>query len=382
MTALLDTATSSTRFDRFISREFSTVVVQPTTLCPWACDYCYLPTKDQRLEMPLRVAEAVAASIDAQDSRFVVEVVWHGGEPLALGADQLRALLAPFEPLRLGGRVRHAVQTGGGLITPRWCELFLEFGFTVGVSIDGPAWANVSRQDRAGRPVHDRIMKGIRTLREHSVRFTAIAVVTRDTIGRADEIADFFESLGAASVGFNLEESEGANIARPPIDAAAARLFWRTLLRRRLEGSPLRVRELDRLVSHVRQTRSATSRGARSIPYEPIPTVAWNGNTVILSPELAGIQAPDYGDFVIGNVTRESLPAMMARAHEARYVNEFTQALDACAAACEFYAFCRGAQAGNRYFEHGTFTAPETAYCVNTRQSLVRALGDLTEETS
>jgi uncharacterized protein len=33
----------------------------------------------------------------------------------------------------------------------------------------------------------------------------------------------------------------------------------------------------------------------------------------------------------------------------------------------------QGAQAGNRYFEHGTFTATETAYCRNTRQALVRA---------
>jgi uncharacterized protein len=101
---------------------------------------------------------------------------------------------------------------------------------------------------------------------------------------------------------------------------------------------------------------------------------------VILSPELAGVRASDYGDFVIGSVLRESLPAMLARAHEARYVDEFTQALAACAQTCEFYAFCRGAQAGNRYFEHGNFTATETAYCVNTRQSLVHAMGDLIEE--
>jgi uncharacterized protein len=74
------------------------------------------------------------------------------------------------------------------------------------------------------------------------------------------------------------------------------------------------------------------------------------------------------------------LPALLARAHEACYVDEFTHALTACAQGCEFYAFCRGAQAGNRYFEHGGFTAPETAYCVNTRQSLVRAMGDLIEE--
>ena len=82
-------------------------------------------------------------------------------------------------------------------------------------------------------------MRGVRTLRRHGVRFTAIAVVTPATVGRADEIAEFFESVGATSVGFNLEEYEGANTARPGIDAAAARAFWRVLLRRRAEGSAL-----------------------------------------------------------------------------------------------------------------------------------------------
>ncbi|MBS2966801.1 radical SAM protein [Actinocrinis puniceicyclus] len=380
MSALEAAHTSSARFDRFVSRRFGVVVLQPTTLCPWACDYCYLPSKDQRLEMLPSTAAAVAASIEAQGGPDVVEVVWHGGEPLTAGVERFRALLEPFEPLRARGRVRYTVQTGGGLITQPWCDLFARYGFTVGVSIDGPEWANAARHDRSGRPAHARIMRGIRTLLDCGVRFTAIAVVTGDTITRPDEIADFFETLGADSVGFNLEEYEGANTNRPPIDAAAARTFWRALLKRRLDGSPLRVRELYRLLGFVRQSRGPSS--ARSGPalYEPIPTVAWNGDTVILSPELAGVRSKEYGDFVIGNVLRETLPAMLARADKARYVDEFTQALTACAESCEFYAFCLGAQAGNRYFEHGDFSAPETQYCTNTRQELVRALGELIEE--
>ncbi|GLY24411.1 hypothetical protein Misp04_41430 [Micromonospora sp. NBRC 101691] len=36
----------------------------------------------------------------------------------------------------------------------------------------------------------------------------------------------------------------------------------------------------------------------------------------------------------------------------------------------------RPAPAGNRYFEHRTFTTRETAYCRTTRQALVRATAD------
>ena len=378
MMQTLDTETPRERYDRFISRTFGTVVVQPTTFCPWACNYCYLPTKDQRLTMDVKVAEAVAKSIRDQDSPGSVEVVWHGGEPLAAGLEHFTSLLAPFEPLRRADRVHHAVQTGAGLITPAWCELFGEYGFTVGVSVDGPEWANVQRHDRSGRAAYGRIMRGIATLRSHDVDFSAIAVVTPATVHRAAELAAFFENLGCTQVGFNIEEHEGANDSRPGVGATEAHEFWGALLRRRADGSVLRVREIDRLFAFVRESRSNPSPWSGHL-YEPIPTVAWNGVSVLLSPELAGVHAPEYADFVLGNVLDEPLPAMIARAHRTRYVDEFTRGLAACAADCDFYAYCLGAQAGNRYFEHATFTATETAYCRNTRQALVHALNDYTK---
>lgn len=375
MTAEADVIAPAARYDRYISRTFGTVVLQPTTFCPWACDYCYLPTKDQRFTMSLDVASAVAASVREQASAGCVEVVWHGGEPLAVGLERFVKLLEPFETLRSEGRVRHAVQTGAGLITAGWCEMFADFEVTVGVSIDGPEWANGHRRDRAGRSVYGRAMHGIEVLRSRGIAFSAIAVVTPETIHRADELADFFENLGCTQVGFNIEEHEGANDARPGVASGDAQEFWSALLRSRAANSTLRVRELDRLFSFLRQSRILSSPWSEHL-HEPIPTVAWNGDTVLLSPELAGVQAPQYSNFVLGNVLSEGLPVMLAQAHRARYVDEFTQALGACAAGCEFYDFCLGAQAGNRYFEHSTFTATETAYCRNTRQALVRAMND------
>jgi uncharacterized protein len=43
---------------------------------------------------------------------------------------------------------------------------------------------------------------------------------------------------------------------------------------------------------------------------------------------------------------------------------------------CEFFSYCQGGQAGNRYFESGDFTATETDYCRNGKQQLVLALRD------
>ncbi|BCJ63636.1 hypothetical protein [Polymorphospora rubra] len=115
---------------------------------------------------------------------------------------------------------------------------------------------------------------------------------------------------------------------------------------------------------------------ARGALYDPIPTVSTDGDTVLLSPELLGITAPKYADFVVGNVTSTLLPQMIREAVGNGYVVEFADALRSCAATCEFWDFCQGAQAGNRFFEHGTFMVAETAYCRNSRQALVRAALD------
>ncbi|GAA0919012.1 cyclophane-forming radical SAM peptide maturase AmcB [Virgisporangium aurantiacum] len=359
-----------------VARTFHTLIVQPTTLCNLDCAYCYLPDRTRQRLMSVPVAAACAASVAVQDSDHPVDVVWHGGEPTATPLEHFRALLAPFEPLRAAGRVRHGIQTNATLLNERWCELLSAFQFQVGVSVDGPPWANRHRVDRAGHDTHARTIRGVRQLRQAGIPFTAICVVTPDTIDRVDDLVAFFTMLGCTSVGFNIEEQEGSQ--RAVVDEQAAYRFWQRLVQLRTAGNALSVRDLDRLVGYLHATR--TDPRPLAAPFDPIPTVGFNGQTVLLSPELLGITAADYQDFIAGNVLTASLPQMIADADRLRYVREFTTALHACASNCGFFDFCRGAQAGNRYFEHGTFTVAETHYCRTTRQALVRAAAaELTE---
>ena len=114
------------------------------------------------------VAAAVAASVNqwaSTNDRF--SVGWHGGEPLAAGRVQLAALMAPFQG------VEHHVQTNATLIDDAWCEFFVEHGMRVSVSIDGPARHDARRVDRGARPAHQRILKGIDTLRRHGIAIAA-----------------------------------------------------------------------------------------------------------------------------------------------------------------------------------------------------------------
>jgi len=328
-----------TGFDQRIGRRFRTVVLQPTSLCNLDCDYCYLPGRKKRNEILPTVVKAVAASIAEQDGDEPVGVVWHGGEPTALPITTFRARLQPFEDLRIAGRAEHSIQTNATLITEEWCELFRTYRFQVGVSIDGPVGANLNRVDRARRPAFDRIMRGIAVLREQQIPFSVICVVSPQTIADPDALMDFFAGLGCTQVGF-------------------------------------------KVAGYLAKARTGRKEEWTKAKHDPIPTIAWNGDTVLMSPELLGIGAPQHNDFVVGNVLSQSLPTILRHAHEVPYIAELLDGLDGCEQTCAFWDFCRGAHAGNRYFEHGTFAATETTHCRNTRQALVEAFAATTAATS
>ena len=358
---------------QWLAEQPKTIVVQPTTLCPMDCTYCYLLERHLKQEMTPQVASAIADGIGM--SWEPVEVVWHGGEPLAVGLERFVELLQPFESLRQAGRVRHKIQTGGGRpITDAWCDVFEQYELAVGVSIDGPRELNHHRVDRGGSPMFDRTIAGVETLKRRGLPFTVLAVVGQDGTGQATRVLDFMRDLGTSWVGFNIEAKEGANAdgQTPSIDRA--RQFWRDTFEWCRSNTDVTVREVSNLFGFLGLTQE--QRDADSL-HDPIPTIAWNGDVVLLSPELLGVRSITYDDFIAGNVLANNLATIVQRADELPYVQEFTTALQDCKQACEFFAFCQGAHAGNRFFEHGTFAATETDHCRNSVQAPVLPLAEL-----
>jgi uncharacterized protein len=234
---------------------------------------------------------------------------------------------------------------------------------------------NAERIDLHGRPAFDRILRGITHLRERAVPFSVISVVGTSGIEVPEELLEFLARLGSHSVGFNIEEIEGVNTDRQPPTVAQAEEFWRRVLiwDRRHPDAPA-VREIERLAEYLRLLRSGRRIEWDRRRLDPIPTVSWQGDVVLLSPELADTTAPEYDDFVAGNILDRPLTAIVRDAHRLGYVRDFLIGLDRCESQCEFFDFCRGAQAANRYFENGSLRSTETNYCRVSRQALVSAL--------
>jgi uncharacterized protein len=354
-----------------ISAVPSYVVMQPTTLCNLACDYCYLPFRRENQKMPVEVAAAVADGVAgfARTGRF--SVVWHGGEPLAAGLTHLAALFAPF-----GAGIEHHVQTNATLIDDAWCEFFIEHDVRVSVSVDGPRERNGDRVDRGNKPAYDLIMRGVEALRRHGIPFSTLCVVGDPRPGVATELYEYFLDLGCEVLGINVEELEGVNTRLNRHDPAAVSGFWAELVAAWRRDPRIHLREVEWSLRYAAAVLDGTADDLLPRQLDPIPTIAFDGSVVLLSPELAGFHDPRYGDFSSGNVLSTPLPEILAGAENTAWIGEFLRGIEACRQTCPYFGFCGGAHAANRYFEHGRFDVTETDHCRNSKIRLLEGVLD------
>ncbi|MGE5830008.1 MAG: cyclophane-forming radical SAM peptide maturase AmcB [Micromonosporaceae bacterium] len=356
---------------RGIRRVPSYVIMQPTTLCNLDCAYCYLPLRADDRRMPTTVAEAVATTVNiwaARAARF--SVVWHGGEPLAVGRERLAELMRPFHG------VEHHIQTNATLIDDGWCEFLRTHDVRVGLSIDGPRALTTGRVLRGGRPAYDRIRAGIEVLRRHEIPFAALCVVSDPRPGLARPLYAFFRDLGATVLGVNIEEQEGVNERRNDHDAAAVRAFWAELTAAWREDPRLEVREVEWALRFAGAVLAGSADALLPRQHDPIPTIACDGRVVLLSPELAGFESPRYGDFTSGSVLERPLDEIVASAARAPWIAEYLDGVEGCRASCAYFGFCGGAHAANRFFEQGRFDGTQTRHCRNSKIFLLEGVLD------
>ncbi len=358
---------------RGIAKVPSYVIMQPTTLCNLDCTYCYLPQRAYDKKMTVDVARAVADTVNvwaAQTERF--SVVWHGGEPLAAGADHLAALMAPFSG------VEHHIQTNATLIDDEWCDFFEAHSIKLGVSIDGDEAATSARVDRGGGSAYPKIMKGIAALKRRGLPFAALCVVSDPRPGLAAEIYPFFRDLGCHSLGINVEEQEGVNARTNAPDATATRRFWSELTAAWRADPAIELREIEWALWYAGATLAGTADDLLPRRIDPVPTIGHDGAVVLLSPELAGFSDPHYGSFASGNVLRHGLAPIVTEAAErpSGWMAEFLDGVEACRSTCRYFGFCGGAHASNRYFEHGRFDGTETNHCRNSKINLLEGVLD------
>ncbi len=189
----------------------NTYILKTTSFCNINCSYCYMfGLKDTTFRgktkvMPLEVMERAAAQMAAlarQQGVKKVLVGYHGGEPMLAGPDWFRQSVGLLR--KYGGddvSFLFSMQTNALLIDDEWLDLFEQYRFGVGVSLDGPRHVNDrARLNFAGRSTYDATVAGLQKLRARRLLGGILCVMDPRDDGL--EVYEHFLSLGANHIDF------------------------------------------------------------------------------------------------------------------------------------------------------------------------------------
>ena len=191
-------------------RPFHVMLKPRGAICDLACACCFYLAKEalypgSSFRMPDGVLDAFTRQYLTGQDADEITFGWQGGEPLLMGLDFFRRALAAQERHRPRGvRVVNTLQTNGVGLTDAWGAFLAEHRFLVGISLDGPAALHDAyRVDKAGRPTHERVMRGVELLRRHGVAFNVLATVHAANAAHPLEVYRFLrDEAGAAFVQF------------------------------------------------------------------------------------------------------------------------------------------------------------------------------------
>lgn len=131
-------------------------------------------------------------------------VVFHGGEPLLVGADRFKNICRILRQILPQECALH-LQTNGTLLSENILQTCFLYDVGISISVDGPVPIHdASRVDRRGRGSHDRVLEGIRRLLCHprgAGLFTGVLAVV-DVRSNPIEVYEFLKSTGAPSIDF------------------------------------------------------------------------------------------------------------------------------------------------------------------------------------
>ena len=193
-----------------VTDDFQVFVKPVGARCNLQCRYCYYLDKgsvcgeDCTIIMDDETLENYIKHHYSASTSDTVLFTWHGGEPLLAGIDfYKRALTLQKKHLPYGKKTLNGIQTNGTLITKEWCAFFIENGFTVGISLDGPeSLHNTMRRFEHGAGSFEKTIRSHSLLREYGINPEILCVVNAHNVYYPLEVYGFFKMLGAQYLSF------------------------------------------------------------------------------------------------------------------------------------------------------------------------------------
>lgn len=180
-----------------------TVLVKPaSSLCNLKCSYCFYcdEAENRKSGNTSVMSAATAEKLIKEVFAFCgegsdISFMFQGGEPLMAGIEYFRSFIDTANALKDNEtKIRYSLQTNGTLITDEFAAFFKEYGFLIGVSLDGDEATH--NRNRCGS--FEKVMQGIEILRKNGVDFNILSVITAKT--DAAKLFEFYMNNGFRDV--------------------------------------------------------------------------------------------------------------------------------------------------------------------------------------
>ncbi len=348
---------------------FRQFILKVHSRCNLACKYCYMyemadqSWRSSPLSMSMDVLEQTGRRIadHVRDHRTsAIEVIFHGGEPLLVGAEALAAAADTIRwavPVEVG--IRFVAQTNGLLLTHPALRILGSRGLGLGISIDGSAETHDrNRVTRVGRGSHARVAAALALLNEPEHRHLYAGLLA--VMDVSSDPTDTYEALLAfrpPSIDFLFPHRDWSRPQGPADRGAHGR--WLTAIFDRWYDAPVRetgIRLFEELINLLLGGQSQTEQ----IGLSPVAMIVVNTDGTLeqvdtLRSTHAG--AASTGLTVFSHDLDAALrhPAIMARQIGAAALG------DECRT-CPLRAVCGGGHYAHRYRPGLGFRNP-SVYC-------------------
>ncbi len=325
--------------------------------CNMRCGYCYYLSKESLFHGgPGRMPESLLESYIVQrleaSAGPVTHFEWHGGEPTVLGVEYFRMIVRIQRGRRPRGRkITNGLQTNGLLIDEAWAEFLSHEGFSVGLSLDGPADLHDGfRRTAEGGATHARVVNAFALLKSFGVFCNVLCVLHAGNAPEPDRVFDFFKELGATHLQFlPLAASNGAAASPEAIGGFLCGVFDRWI-----KGSVGRM---------VIQTFDEALRPLYGIPHALCVHRETCGDVAVLERDGGFYMCDHFVDpaHLIGNLKERPLAEMAEDPRMTAFGLAKRDALPGVCRSCDVLAMCNGGCPKDR-----TERAPDGAAGLNS----------------
>ena len=170
------------------------IILKLTTACNLNCVYCSegdCEAKTLPQEFFFKLVDElppVLEQIQSNDAEFL----FHGGEPLLYGRENLKILIDYAKNNLKNFNVRFLMQSNGTLIDNEWIKFFKDENISVGISLDGyNELHDKNRRTKNNEPTAEKVLQNLKLMNDAGLHCGTLMVLNSDEKIDVDKLFDF-----------------------------------------------------------------------------------------------------------------------------------------------------------------------------------------------